>query len=201
MDSRINLRINNKLWLNWLSSQNYNVKWNLVLQKWAGMNDEQIFKDIKAKCWYDKELNDYESTIDSSDIFEHYNRILSEYDLKNKHILILDIKENKNISEEFIKDIELKIKVLKKILSFMNVKYTISNTLNIKYDYIIPSGSYCYDEKILKKIDKKKIIIDDPLSIVSNKDDEIVKRTILTAQNWLKYDDKTIYDYNFIRMK
>ena len=63
MDSRINLRINNKLWLNWLSSQNYNVKWNLVLQKWAGMNDEQIFKDIKAKCWYDKELNDYEKKI------------------------------------------------------------------------------------------------------------------------------------------
>jgi hypothetical protein len=66
--------------------------------------------------------------------------------------------------------------------------------LNVKYDYIIPSGSYCYDEKFLKKIDKKKLIVDDSLSIVSNKDDEIVKRTILTAQNWLKYDDKTIYD-------
>ena len=50
-------------------------------------------------------------------------------------------------------------------------------------------------------MDKKKIIIDDPLSIVSNKDDEIIKRTILTTRNWLKYDDKTVYDYNFIRMK
>ena len=201
MDSRINPRINNKLWLNWLSTQNYNIKWNLVLQKWAGMNDEQIFKDIKAKCWYDKELNDYESTIDSSDIFEHYNRILNTVDLKNKHILILSVKENKNISEEFIKDIELKIKVLKKILTFMNVKYTISDVLNVKYDYIIPTGSYCYSETFLKKINKKKMIIDDPLSIASNKDDEIIKRTILTARNWLKYDDKTIYDYNFIRMK
>ena len=195
MSCEIDLKSMNPLWIQWLETQNMNINWANVIRKWQTMDNNQIFKDIKAKCWYDKDLTDYENDIDGSETYEHYNKILGAYDLKNKKIAILNVKKTDNIPEEMYEEIRLNIKILSNILRFRQINFDLINNVSDKYDYIICSGSFCYDNIKMSK----KLIIDDQFSVIKNNNDEIVKRTILTTRNWLRYDDNTIYNYYFIK--
>jgi hypothetical protein len=191
----IDLKSTHPLWVQWFETQNMNVNWLNVIRKWQIMDNNQIFKDIKAKCWYDKDLTDYENSIDGAEKYEHYNKILGKYDLKNKKVAILNVVESDNFPVEMLEEIKLNIKILENILTFSRISYTIINEFSDNYDYVICCGSFCHDNIKLTQ----KIIVDDPFSVAKNNEDEVIKRTIITTRNWLKYDDNNIYNYYFMK--
>lgn len=150
-------RIFNDLWrlrepmIKYLSSQNPNINWNMVIERLHGKDDIHILRTIKAKLWTDKNIE--HETFMSSNVkwFQYYTRLLNLFMkpiLECKHVYVLDIASDvgERLSDEMLDDIRDKINVLNRMLKMFGVKCECVQNIDVGMKVVFTTGSVTYVE-------------------------------------------------------
>ena len=199
---------------------NVNINWHDLLEEYKDviiMFDNSLSKQldkllnkIKNLSWIDKPPNETTQDITSNKQIEYITELFMSYEFdKNKQIGVLLVKPNKDNKQSTNMFTQYKYKEYKQIVNNICLigeifGYKCSTVNNIDelntFDYIIPISSLLLTSEEVNKIDINKIIYSDNIYDYNICDKTKINfiNFIHLVDNFIKHDDKTIYEYNYI---
>lgn len=199
---------------------NVNINWHDLLEEYKDviiMFDNSLSKQldkllnkIKNLSWIDKPPNETTQDITSNKQIEYIIELFMSYEFdKNKQIGVLLMKPNKDNKLSTNRFTQYKYKEYKQIVNnicligeIFGYKCLIVNNVDElnTFDYIIPISSLLLTSEEVNKIDTNKIIYSDNIYDYNICDKTKINfiNFIHLVDNFIKHDDKTIYEYNYI---
>ena len=188
--------------IDYLTEVNENVNWTEFLNRYGTLGDEKILKRIRALTWVDKDL----SRDDLPNYFEHYTKLINKfYPLFSKgankvSILIPDVKNENDVIDEFMVELDQKVSTLHRLLDIYSIPYEDASTITGNEKIVIPTGSVTYKDPTKMFKGFGGLVIPDSFNnICFTKDDAVLNNIILHIESVMKspLDEKTLLDKKY----
>lgn len=190
----------------YLTSINENINWVEFLNKYGTYDDAKILKRIRSLTWIDKDY-EYMDTTSNMNYFEYYTNLINKFMpvLKQKVYILLPNNEN-DLIDEFIDELNLKVKVLHRLFDIYGIEYEDIDKVNGNEKIIIPTGSIAFKEPSKMFSGFSGLIIpDDYYNICFNESDELLNKIILTIESMRKsnldVDELMKKNYGMLKLK
>lgn len=193
--------------INYLTEINENINWTEFLNKYGNLNDEQILKRIKSLTWIDKDLSYNNESLNSS-YFRYYTSLINKFIplFKSNKIYILGVnpKNDNDIIDEFLLEINQKINVIHRLLNIYNIQYEDVTSISGNEKIVLPTGSITFPNPTeLFKNFTGLIIPDDFNNICFSDNDDILNNIILRIESVRKsnIDEKVLMTKKYGMLK